>query len=222
MLTEYTRDKANHELASLYNLDINDLTPETFSARANTVMTLSANEGFFADVAVVVEGYTEIGVFGALQEILGKKWDENNIVIVPALGKTKIDWPVIIFRGLGIPTYFVFDADTDANGDDLNNAKRFNKIYTKLGGVDEEELPETKVLDKFAVFNTKIENEMMDIDRDYFIATRKIIADELGYKPPDVLKNPEGSARFIHKSYKDGVEYAVLEDIVNKVSDLAI
>ena len=219
-ITQYSRNEANNELASLYGLDIDKLTPETFSARAMTVMTVSMNEGFFADVVVVVEGFTEFGIFWALQDCLGKKWDEKNIVIVPALGKTKIDWPVIIFNGLSIPTYYIFDADSDAKGDDLENAKKFNKIYTKLGGIEEEELPGTKVMDNFAVFNTKIEDELSKVNENYYEETRTYIAKELGYAPSEILKNPEGSSRFIYKAYKEGVTYSVLKSIVDKISEL--
>ena len=78
-----------------------DLTAESSSiAQAGPVMTSIVNEGFFADVVVVVEGLSEVGVLWAIQEILDLKWDAQHIVLVSAEGKTKIDRPVVSFSRL--------------------------------------------------------------------------------------------------------------------------
>src|SRR5262249_50122382 len=115
-VTAFSRTEAAAKLAEISKKDPKSFTPDSFVAHTVPVMTATVNEGFFADVAFIVEGLTEVGAFWALQEIRGLGWDRRGIVIVPAEGKSKIDRPVVIFRGLKIPTYFLFDGDTRAKG----------------------------------------------------------------------------------------------------------
>jgi len=56
-----------------------------------SVMNTIVNEGFFADVVVVVEGTTDVCTLWKLQEIMGKNWSQLGIVTVPAGGKNNID-----------------------------------------------------------------------------------------------------------------------------------
>ena len=37
-------------------------------------------------------------------------------MVIPVEGKGKIDKPVVVFRGLQIPTYFIFDGDGQYKG----------------------------------------------------------------------------------------------------------
>ncbi|HRN71423.1 MAG TPA: AAA family ATPase, partial [Candidatus Woesebacteria bacterium] len=103
--------EASIQLARIYDIDVTTVTPESFKARALPIMNVIVNEGFFADKVLVVEGLSDVGLFWKLQEILKSKWEEKGIVVIPANGKNNIDRPVIIFRGMSIPTYFIFDGD---------------------------------------------------------------------------------------------------------------
>ena len=99
------------EIARVADIDPGLITRESFVARCASVMDVVANEGLFASAAVIVEGYGDLGCLRAVEQQLGLSWDERGIVIVPARCKNNVDRPVHVFRGLGIPCYFVFDAD---------------------------------------------------------------------------------------------------------------
>jgi putative ATP-dependent endonuclease of OLD family len=198
-------------------------TATGFLSRARTVMNTIVNEGFFADVVLVVEGNTEHALFWRLQEILGKQWHRKGIAVVPAFGKNNVDRPVIIFRGLKIPTYFVFDGDSSHRGKDgeRDSADR-NRRYMLLAGVPPEEFPATRVERDWATFEDRIETTIRaEIGEERFIEARKVAAEEASLDAESsVLKNHDGATLFLDHVYSKGVRVPVLERIVTNVEAL--
>jgi putative ATP-dependent endonuclease of the OLD family len=224
LITSFTLQEAATELARITESEPSKFTAESFTVRALPVMNIIVNEGFFADKVIVVEGNTELGVFWKLQEIMNKRWEEMGIVIVPANGKNNIDRPVVIFRGLGIPTYFVFDGDAKyADDKDKKDATiKRNKIYMNLANHPVADFPDSKADDNFAVFHDNIEKEIeTGIGSDNFIKIRDELACNLGYdKPSTLLKNIYGASNFISRIYDLGLKVEILENVIEKVTEL--
>jgi predicted ATPase len=225
VVTSYSFSKMAEEVRKISKVESEAYTKDSTRARATSVMNTIVNEGFFADVVVVVEGTSDIGVLWKLQELLKKKWTQLGIAVVPAGGKNKIGHPTLIFRGLGIPTYFIFDADLHVKGkkDEKNTVAR-NRMYLCLAGATEEDFPQTQVHENWAVFGDNLEGELRALigQKDYD-AIREKVADELGYPELDmIMKNAEGAAKFIDYVYEAGMKVPVLEDIVSKVTDLRV
>jgi len=224
IVTQFTLEQAAQELAKACNGEPANFTRETFQARAMSVMNTMVNEGFFADVVVVVEGQSEVGALWKLQEIMNKNWSELGIAIVPAGGKNNIDRPTVIFRGFGIPTYFIFDADsqlTDTNK--RKKAKECNHRYLRLAGVSTEDFPDTQIHETWAVFSENLEKIYKEaLGDENFQLIRDNVAFELGYDDASrVLKNMEGVSRFIELIYKEKKKLPTLEQIVEAVTQLA-
>ncbi len=222
-ITSFSTKQAIEKLANLYNEPIGKFSIESFQARLAPVMTSIMNEGFFADVVVIVEGVSEIGILWAMQEIMGKNWDALNIAVVSAGGKNNIDRPVIIFEGFGIPTFFIFDGDAQNIGkkNESNSAQK-NLTYSKLAGVAPSKFPETQVQKNFAIFQFNIEKELELALKDKFHEICGEIVAQLGYdQPSQILKNPEGAATFIQKTYGQGLSIPILEKLINNITELA-
>lgn len=218
-LSEYSAESAAQELAKITENDPKLFTAQSFSSRAIPVMTSMVNEGFFADVVVVVEGIGDAAVLWTIQDILGKQWDSHGIVVVPANGKNNIDRPAVVFRGLGIPTYFIFDGDSTSRKRD--DAIKSNAILLRLAEAKVEDFPSTQVADKWAVFNDNLEQELKAVDEKVYLSVCDSVAGELGYdKPSAVLKNPEGASRVVKRMYELGKKIPVLEQIVERISCL--
>jgi len=223
VVTHFTFSQMSQELATICKTDPASYTPESVRAHAMSVMNTIVNEGFFSDVVVVVEGPSDVGVLWKLQEILNKNWSQLGISVVPAGGKNNIDRPTLIFRGLSIPTYFLFDADSRYKGkgdkDEKNTINR-NRRYLCLADATLEDFPNTQAHENWAVFNDKLESELqLAIGSEEFNAIRKQVASELGY--PDVtqaIKNIEGAARFIEIAYGEGRRVPILEDVINRIT----
>lgn len=224
-VNRFTYDQLSRELARICNTDPSNFTRESVQARAMSVMNTIVSEGFFSDSVVIVEGPSDVGILWKLQEIMSKKWSQLGITVVPAGGKNNIDRPAVIFRGLSIPTYFIFDADTRYKGkgdkDEKNTINR-NRRYLCLANVPPEDFPDTQVHEGWAVFSDNLESELgLALGEDSFQAIRDQVALELGYaEAARSTKNIEGAARFIEIAYKKGKRVPVLEDIIEMVTRL--
>lgn len=223
LVTSYSFDKLAQEIADICKDNKDDYTKESTRARATSVMNTIVNEGFFADVAVVVEGTSDIGVLWKLQELLGKKWTQLGISIIPAGGKNKIGHPTLVFKGLGIPTYFIFDADSHVKGTKAEKETIIrNRRYLCLAKTTEEDFPCTQVNTDWAVFGDTLESELRAaVGQEKYNTIRDTVASELGYPEPDmVMKNVDGAAMFMERVYEAGIRIPVLENIILKVTDL--
>lgn len=212
-----------NEIARIAEIDPKGITQESFIARCASVMDVVANEGFFASAAVIVEGYSDLGSLRAVEQQLGLNWDERGIVVVPARSKNNIDRPVYIFRGLGIPCYFLFDGDASLRGKDgEENAARANRLLLRLAGVEPEDFPDTQVQTTWAVIGDNLEAELRAAfadARDWEEATAQLRV-ELGFASvPQMLKNPDGAAAVVRRAYDTGRSIPVLEQVARRVTD---
>lgn len=219
-VSSYTLAEASREMARITGCDPAEFTSDSFRARSLPIFTPVVNEGFFADSVLVVEGLADLGAFSQLQLIRGKKWHDLGIVVVSANGKENVDRPVIVFRGLGIPTYFVFDGD--AGDKDKEQAKKRNKRYQRLAGVEPVDFPDTTEQATWAVYHRDIEDEIKQaVGVQAYESIRSETAQELGYgEPTRVEKNAEGVARLITKIYDAKLRVPILEQIVDRVTKM--
>lgn len=91
-----------------------------------------------------------------------------------------------------------------------------------MAGAREEDFPPTQVNETWACFEDEIETYLeIELGVEIFNTLRDETADELGYdKPSNVLKNLDGSERFIQKVYAQGKTLSLLEEIVNQITKL--
>lgn len=153
-----------------------------------------------------------------------KNWSRLGIVIVPAGGKNNIDRPVVIFQGLSIPTYFIFDADSHliGKGEKEKDARNRNHRYLRLASVPIEDFPDTQVHKTWAVFKDTLEGILKkELGDKTFLFIQKEVASELGYDEMNrVNKNIEGAARFIELIYEKRYRIPTLEEIIEKITRL--
>jgi len=213
-----------NETARVAELEPAAITRDSFLARCASVMDTIASEGFFASAAVVVEGYGELGCLRAVEQQLGLKWDENGVVVVPARGKNNIDRPVHIFRGFGIPCYFLFDGDDSCRGTaDAPNTSRANRLLLRLGGAEPEDFPKTCVGPDWAVLADKLESELRDAfksEQEWDTATNAVRDDLCFPSVKKMLKNPDGVAALVRHLYTGGGSLPVFEEIALKITEL--
>ena len=224
VVARFSLEHAKEKIAKICNVDTDDFTRDSFRARAIPIMNTIVSEGFFTDVVVVVEGLSEVGILWKLQEIMKKNWSRLEIVIVPAGGKNNIDRPVVIFQGLSIPTYFIFDADSHlkGKGEKEKDARNRNHRYLRLASVPIEDFPDTQVHKTWAVFKDTLEGILKkELGDKTFLFIQKEVASELGYDEMNrVNKNIEGATRFIELVYKKRYRIPTLEEIIEKITRL--
>ena len=212
------------EIARVAEMDSGDVTRDSFVARCASVMDVVASEGLLASVALVVEGYGDLGCLRAVERQLSLGWDERGIVIVPARSKNNIDRPIHIFRGLDIPCYYLFDGDVSQRGKDGEaNAIRSNRLLMRLAGVAPEDFPSTRVEATWAVLGDCLESELRDAFGDPRIweSVSQAARDELGFTSvKQALKNPDGIALVTRRVYEHGLALANIEKVAQEVTAL--
>jgi putative ATP-dependent endonuclease of OLD family len=94
-------------------------------------------EGFFTKVIVLVEGPTEALALPIYFERCGLNAEKEGIAIVPVQGKGNLAKWRRLFYAYGIPTYLIFDNDTD---DDSKGVKRRDALISV--GINESQTDE--------------------------------------------------------------------------------
>ena len=214
MVNSYTLDQARARHARVLGKRPEEVTRQGFKIRSLPVMNAIVNEGFFADVVALVEGDSDAAILWKIQEILGKKWDQLGIAVIPVEGKGNITRPVIIFEGLKIPTYFVFDADT--------TIPRLNRQLLRLAEVAEVDFPDTQVHETWAVIKENPEQLCETVlGKNVCEEIWKSVGDEMECNPSKLKKNLEPVMRFVELVYEKGKRLPVFEEIVNKITQMA-
>ena len=113
-------------------------TAETLRPRLQALMTPWVNEGFFADVVVLVEGESDVAAITGMARSMGHKLDSLGIAVIPCGGKTCLDRPLVIFRQLDIPAYLIWDGDKGKDDAEAEN----NRYLLRLLELPEEDWPD--------------------------------------------------------------------------------
>jgi putative ATP-dependent endonuclease of OLD family len=218
-MTKVTNVKLDSIANDLWNLDGqrgDRYTSETLRPRMQAVMTPWMNEGFFADVAVMVEGEGDRAALLAVGSAFGYDFESMGICVIPCMGKNNIDRPTLVFKKLGIKTYLVWDNDRES--DELKPED--NKRLLKLLDATEEDWP-TGVWDTHACFDKKLEdtlvNEINPEIFDYYLDKAK---DEFRLTRVRALKNPFALRYIIERCYSEGHHSSTLDSIVEKIWSL--
>jgi putative ATP-dependent endonuclease of OLD family len=189
-------------------------TADTLRPRLQAVMTPWVNEGFFADVAVLVEGEDDRAAILGVAISMKHDFDSDGIAVIPCMGKHNVDRPMVIFRRLGIPVYAVWDGDhgeKDAKPED-------NRYLLRLVSEPEEDWP-CGVKHQHACFKTKLETTLSEeIGKELFERLLSEAQGQLGIpKRIHALKNPVVLQHIVEKAAVAGKTSATLKGIVEKI-----
>ncbi|MFX1477959.1 MAG: ATP-dependent endonuclease [Promethearchaeota archaeon] len=196
----------------------------TLISRLIAIMTSELSEGFFADKVVLVEGLEDQSALYALDQQLNEEnFDKSGIVIIPVLGKRNLDRPALIFKELDIPTYVIFDTDSDKRNDDLESHKKCNIALRKIMGDDDIQSPfEQKIEVNWASLDPKLTSIIRDsLEEGYYIREMSNIKEF--YQFPhikDCRKNYKVMEDFIRKCYEDGKSFPILESVIHQIYNL--
>ncbi len=104
-------------------------TAATLRPRLHSLMTPWMNEGFFADVVVLVEGEDDRVAIHAVAKLLNHDLEFQGVSVIPCGGKSNLDKAAAIFLTLSIPTYVIWDSDCQLK--DLVKTDQVNRADTR-------------------------------------------------------------------------------------------
>lgn len=213
-LSEATMNQIAEQLWKVCGSPGDKFTGGTLLPRLQPIMTPWMNEGFFADVVVLVEGEDDLAAILGVARSRNVSLDALGISVIPCMGKTNLDRPALIFRALGIPVYLIWDSD---KGDKDDTAKT-NRLLLRLVGENETDFP-FGVNEAFACFEIKLEATLRD---ELGAALFDRILGELQIEfevasPKDCLKKPAVVSELIRKAKAEGSTSKSLELILSKI-----
>ncbi|MBN2383964.1 ATP-dependent endonuclease [bacterium] len=189
-------------------------TADTLRSRLQAVMTPWVNEGFFADVAVIVEGEDDRAAILGVAMAMGYNFDSDGIAVIPCIGKNNLDRPLAIFRRLEIPVYIIWDSDHE--GKDANPEE--NRRLLRLIGQSEEDWP-CGVSNYHACFKKNLETTLKEeIGIEKFNQLLSEFQEQFGiHKKKDAMKNPFVLQRTIEKAAAEGKTSITMKKVVEKI-----
>ncbi len=199
-------------------------TAESIRSRVVTLMTPWMNEGFFADVAVLVEGEDDRAALLGAALAMGIDLESEGCAIIPCNGKSNLDKSRSIFEGVGIPTFVLWDSDrgislgSNVNQDAVNQAIRENKTLLRLVGESEDDWP-ARISTDFACFEDRLETSLRaDIGAARFDELLTTAQARCGIaKRKHALKNPLVIAEVLKAAAETGQSSATLNEIVVRI-----
>ena len=196
----------------------------TLISRLIAIMTPELSEGFFADKVVLVEGLEDKAVLlGLDQQLEGDGFDELGIQILPVFGKRNLDRPALIFQALDIPTYVLFDTDSDKSGKKLEDNKKTNKVLREIMGDTDIVNPlEQKIERNWASLGPNLTSVIKtSLGEDYYISEMRKLKEYYQFdKIKDCKKNYKVLEDFIKICYQNDKRLPDLEEIIQRIRDL--
>jgi putative ATP-dependent endonuclease of OLD family len=186
-------------------------TAETLSARLRSLMTPWMNEGFFADLVVLVEGEEDRAAVLGTAHSMGYDLDSMGISVIPCDGKTNLDRPALIFDLLGIPVFLIWDSDHE--GEDPKVV--CNRCLLRIVHVPEEDYPDA-IAHNYACFKTKLGDTMRkELGQDLHDQLFAKLRTELGFQEKRTeIKNPIFIRALIENARENGKTCESLEKMV--------
>ena len=187
---------------------------ETLLPRLQSIMTPWMSEGFFARVAVLVEGEDDRAAVLGMAKAMGHDLESSGFSIIPCCGKGCMDRPAAIFQRLGIPIYLIWDGDEgerDANPQD-------NHRLLRLLGYPPEDWPNSTTA-TFACFKKDLESTLREeLGPDDFDRWLTECQENLRIpKRKHALKNPHVIAAIMERAGAVGKTSQRLREICDRI-----
>ena len=193
-------------------------TAESVKARMVTLMTPWMNEGFFADVVVLVEGEDDRAAILGAALFMSPDLEALGVAVIPCGGKDSIDRPYLVFSGLDLPVYVVFDGDYGCK-------PATNRRLQRLLGVpndDEKDAPPDQINDKYAIFEGDLDGTIRSaVGEDVYGSVAQRFMQDYGYPDWDrCKKSPVFIQAVLQQAQQKRKPVQDLEAIVRCICDL--
>jgi putative ATP-dependent endonuclease of the OLD family len=179
------------------------------------VVNQEISEGFFADLVVLVEGISDKAALIGTAELLGINFEELGIAVISADGKDTLDKVAPIFQSFDIPTYLIWDCDSQ------DDAQQNRALQRRAGVVDEELVDKATIVGpRFACFEVKLETTMkLEMGAaELSSAVEQAKAACFVKRATEAQKSPFVMATVIRMLAEDGCTSPTLQNIVRSIT----
>lgn len=186
-------------------------------ARSQTLMTPWTNEGFFANVVVLVEGEDDRAAILGMAKAMGYEFESMDIAVIPCMGKKNLHKAAAIFMALKIPTYVVWDSDEGKKETKPEDNHRLLRLFD----APLEDYP-GKVTENFACFKRDMDTTLREeLTPDTYHSLLDECKSDFDYDDNNhARKNPLVVKCIIEKASQRGKDCITLKQIVTAVLKL--
>jgi len=186
-------------------------TREGIRERLRACMTLWLNEGFFADLVVLVEGQKDWAMIVGAAEATGVDLVARGISVIPCGGKDCLIRPAAVFKSMNIPVYVIWDSDREKTGAQPEDNRRFLRFF----GHPVEDWPRL-LTDDFACFETNLMNSFVgEIGEPEFNQSVDDACRAFGI--PDDRGNPRVIREVVEQVIRKGIASPTLTALIQRL-----
>jgi putative ATP-dependent endonuclease of OLD family len=183
------------------------------------------NEMFFCGHLVLVEGIEDAAHLATYLELMGlsSAFREYGCHVVPVGGKSEIIRPLAVALELGIPTYVVWDADTDKTKDsEIAQHKKENRTIQALIGVSApNDWPGAHVQGQgYCMWQSNLTAGVLSALGDGWVSAQDKAANRYG-QPGRLQKNPVAIAYAHECAWREGHQCLELKALAQDIVDWA-
>ncbi|MFY9981484.1 MAG: AAA family ATPase [Methanoregula sp.] len=220
------------KMCVIYEVGAGHFTEDNIVPRLKSIMTPWMNEGFFADVVVLVEGEDDRAALLGAANSINIDFESKGFAIIPCGGKSNIDRPYLIFTELGISAYILWDGDsglgeTEGNcvscGRPLDKKPKpeENRRLLRLIGSDVVDWPKF-INQKGGCFEKNLETTLKE-ELGPELYESLILKYQIEFSIPEkknAQKNPVVLMNVIKSAREQGKSSASLERIIQNINEL--
>lgn len=177
------------------------------------LMTPWFNEGFFADMIVLVEGITDRSCVLAVASAMGHDLESRGVAVIPYNSKNSLEYAALVFKTLDMPIYAIWDGDFPKK-----ESAQTNRTLLRMFSSSEVDFPEA-ITEEFTVFKKNLfdtlKNEVGNALYEEMLhqyCQQFEIEDE-----KKVLENSELMRDIYQEIKKRGQSSKTLEEVVQKI-----
>ena len=172
-------------------------------------------EGFFATVAVLLEGVGDKSALTAVAAARGLSFEAEGIALLPVNGKLNLARPLVVFSALEIPVYSVFDSDLSLKPADQHIEANIG-IQRLSGELNPIEF-RTHIGARFASFENCLEDILIKELGAEFENQVGLASYKFGLPRKRLLKSPVSLEEIVRGCGAAGVQSETLNGIVDAI-----
>jgi len=207
--------------AELHSVGEKLVTESGMVAKLYPSLNPVVNEMFFCKKLILVEGHEDIAYISSYLLLTGgmTEFRRHGCHIVPVEGKNKLIKPLAMSKLLDIPTFIVYDSDTDKTTEhEIPKHKKDNKAILSLKNYTDvdEWLGNTVIKDDLTAWQTNLTNEIInELGEDlkkYENEAAAFYGNAGGLK-----KNPLAIAKSLELAWNEGIKSQLLIELTERI-----